>query len=136
MKLQDGTDISHEKWARKMVTDELAEYLLAHCHSTYSANAVAREAVRRLKDVDTCQKAFLDVICWGMECVHQAKELDKSYADYRATEIAIEALTEIDSMRGNVISSDQRDHIRIALTALQRQKAQREENNDKAKDSE
>jgi hypothetical protein len=129
MKLQDGTDISPEKWARKMLTDELAEYLLAHCHSTYSANAVAREAVRRLKDVD-------NVICWGVECVHQAKELDKSYADYRATEIAIEALTEIDSMRGNVISSDQRDHIRIALTALQRQKAQREENNDKAKDSE
>jgi hypothetical protein len=37
--------------------------------------AVVMEAVRRLKMVDGC-------ICWGVDCVHQAKELDKSYAEY------------------------------------------------------
>lgn len=35
------------------------------------------EMERRLKEVENC-------ICWGVDCVHQAKSLDKSYEAYTA----------------------------------------------------
>jgi hypothetical protein len=34
------------------------------------------EMVRRFEEVDNC-------ICWGVDCVHQAKELDKSYSEHQ-----------------------------------------------------
>jgi hypothetical protein len=53
---------------------ELREYALS---PETSADAIAAldEMVRRLEAVDNC-------ICCGVDCVHQAKELDKSYDEY------------------------------------------------------
>jgi hypothetical protein len=53
---------------------ELREYALSPETSVDAIEAMD-EMVRRLEAVDNC-------ICWGVDCVHQAKELDKSYAEY------------------------------------------------------
>jgi len=58
--------------------DELRAYVAGE-NPTYVK--VIDEMQRRLEEVDDC-------ICWGVDCVHQAKELDKSYGAYAAAERA------------------------------------------------
>ena len=57
---------------------ELRSYVAGENH-TYVA--IVDEMQRRLEEVDDC-------ICWGVDCVHQAKELDRSYGAFAAAERA------------------------------------------------
>jgi hypothetical protein len=50
--------------------------------------SLIKEMRRRLEEVDDC-------ICWGVDCVHQAKELDKSYHNYALGEQAREVLEDL-----------------------------------------
>jgi hypothetical protein len=47
--------------------------------------SLIKEMLRRLEEVDNC-------ICWGVDCVHQAKELDKSCRKYALGESTRELL--------------------------------------------
>lgn len=66
----------------KMHTAQLAKKVRQYITAGLSLNESLGEAVahvdemeRRLEEADSC-------ICWGVDCVHQAKELDKSYDAY------------------------------------------------------
>jgi hypothetical protein len=47
----------------------------------YRVLALLDEMERRLQEVENC-------ICWGIDCVHDAKVLDTSYSHYTAAERA------------------------------------------------
>jgi hypothetical protein len=55
---------------------------------------------RRLEEVD-------NVICWGVDCVHQAKELDKSYSAFAVREALLPFLPKCTQMllKGGVTSA-------------------------------
>lgn len=77
----------------KMRPEELHKAILEFFTPEPRARAMLDEMERRLKEVDDC-------ICWGVDCVHQAKELDKSYEEYREREqlreVLLEALDALD----------------------------------------
>jgi hypothetical protein len=75
---QDITKMRPEELAKR-----LHEYVTGYDDRSMPALIlpVVDEMERRLKEVDDC-------ICWGVGCVHQAKELDKSYSRYTAAERA------------------------------------------------
>jgi hypothetical protein len=83
---------------------ELREWLLDCCALDNRSKVIIDEMERRLLEVDNC-------VCWGVDCVHQAKELDKSYSLYSA---AAEAQKILD----NPNNYNHAPNLRAALTAL------------------
>jgi hypothetical protein len=64
----------------KMPSEDLADEVRAYLDKDRKdPHPALNEMVRRLNVMARCLKDIENAICWSVDCVHKAKELDKSY---------------------------------------------------------